>query len=125
MGTALTEAQLQRLKRYTQRFILALDSDAAGDQATLRGLDVARQVMDREVVPVPTARGLIRFEDRLAADIRIISLPPGQDPDEVIREDPANWARLVAAAKPVAELALRVVTMTDTSRREGRQQRNC
>jgi DNA primase len=103
MGTALTEAQLQQLKRHTQRFILALDSDAAGDQATLRGLEVARQVLDHEVVPVPTARGLIRFEDRLAADIRILSLPPDQDPDEVIREDPAHWARLVVAAKPVMD----------------------
>jgi DNA primase len=103
MGTALTEAQLQRLKRYTQRFILALDSDVAGGQATLRGLDVARRVMDREVVPVPTAQGLIRFEDRLAADIRIVSLPKGRDPDEVIREDPARWAELIAGARPVMD----------------------
>jgi len=103
MGTALTEAQLRLLKRHTQRFILALDSDVAGDQATLRGLDVARQVMDREVVPVPTARGLIRFEERLAADIRIVSLPPGQDPDEVILESPSRWARLIAQAKPVMD----------------------
>lgn len=103
MGTALTEAQLRLLKRYTQRFILALDSDAAGDQATLRGLDVARQVADREVVPVPTPRGLIRFEDRLAADIRIVALPPGRDPDEVIREDASRWERLVEQAKPVME----------------------
>jgi DNA primase len=103
MGTALTEAQLRRLKRHTQRFILALDSDVAGDQATLRGLDVARQVMDREVVPVPTPRGLIRFEDRLAADIRIVSLPAGRDPDEVIRESPSRWAQLMATAKPVMD----------------------
>ncbi len=103
MGTALTEAQLRLLKRHTQRFVLALDSDVAGDQATLRGLDVARQVMDREVVPVPTARGLIRFEERLAADIRIVSLPPGQDPDEVILESPTRWARLIAQAKPVMD----------------------
>jgi len=111
MGTALTEAQLQRLTRHSQRFILALDSDVAGDQATLRGLDVARQVMDHEVAPpVHTARGLIRFEDRLAADIRIISLPPDQDPDEVIREDPAYWAQLVAAAKPVMDYYLEALT---------------
>jgi DNA primase len=103
MGTALTEAQLRRLKRHTQRFVLALDSDLAGDQATLRGLDVARQVMDREVVPVPTARGLIRFEERLAADIRIVSLPPGRDPDEVIRESPSRWAQLIGQAKPVID----------------------
>ncbi len=103
MGTALTEAQLKLLKRHTQRFVLALDSDVAGDQATLRGLDVARQVMDREVVPVPTPQGLVRFEERLAADIRIVSLPPGQDPDEVILESPSRWARLIAQAKPVMD----------------------
>lgn len=103
MGTALTEAQLRLLKRSTQRIVLALDSDAAGDQATLRGLDMARQVMDREVVPVPTARGLIRFEERLAADIRIVSLPTGQDPDEVIRESPGRWLQLIAEAKPVMD----------------------
>jgi DNA primase len=103
MGTALTEAQLRLLKRYTQHFILALDSDVAGDQATLRGLDVARRVMDREVVPVPTPRGLIRFEDQLAADIRILSLPAGRDPDEVINESPARWAQLMANAKPVMD----------------------
>jgi DNA primase len=111
MGTALTEAQLQRLKKHTQRFVLALDSDTAGDRATLRGLDVARQVMDHEVVPVPTPRGLIRFEDRLAADIRIVSLPEGQDPDEVIRNDPSAWAQLIAQAKPVMDYYLDVLTV--------------
>ncbi len=103
MGTALTEAQLKLLKRHTKRFVLALDSDVAGDQATLRGLDLAREVMDREVVPVPTPQGLIRFEERLAADICIVSLPPGHDPDDVIRESPSRWAQLIAQAKPVME----------------------
>jgi len=110
MGTALTEAQLKLLKRHTQRFILALDSDAAGNQATLRGLDVARQVMDHKVVPVPTARGLIRFEDRLAADIHILSLPEKRDPDEVIREDPARWAQLIAQAQPVMDYYFQALT---------------
>lgn len=110
MGTALTEAQLARLKRHTQQFVLALDSDVAGDRATLRGLDVARQVMDREVIPVPTARGLIRFEERLAADIRIMSLPPGRDPDEVIRESPSRWAQLVSQAKPVMDYYFNALT---------------
>ncbi len=110
MGTALTESQLKLLKRHTRRFILALDSDLAGDQATLRGLDVARQVMDREVVPVPTPRGLIRFEERLAADIRIVSLPPGRDPDEVIRESPSRWVQLIARAKPVMDYYFAALT---------------
>jgi len=43
MGTALTEKQLRELSRSTSRFILALDSDAAGDQATLRGLHLIRE----------------------------------------------------------------------------------
>jgi DNA primase len=110
MGTALTEAQLRLLKRFTQRFVLALDSDVAGDQATLRGLDVARQVADREVVPVPTPRGYIRFEERLAADIRIVSLPLGRDPDEVIRDSPARWAQMMAQAKPVMDYYFQALT---------------
>lgn len=110
MGTALTEAQLRRLKRYTQRIILALDSDTAGDQATLRGLDVARQVMDHETVPVLTARGMLRFEDRLAADIRIATLPDGLDPDEVIRENPSRWAQLIAQAKPLMDYYFEALT---------------
>lgn len=110
MGTALTEAQLRLLKRHARRFILALDADVAGDQATLRGLEVARQVIDREMVPVPTPRGLIRFEERLAADIRIVSLPPGRDPDEVIRDSPAHWAQLIAQARPVMDFYFQALT---------------
>jgi DNA primase len=110
MGTALTEQQLKLLKRYTSRFALALDPDAAGDQATLRGLDMARQVMDRDVIPVRTANELLRFGDRLAADIQIMALPPGRDPDEVIRDDPAEWARLVAQAKPIMDYYFQTLT---------------
>ena len=71
MGTALSDHQLRRLKRYTRRIVLALDPDAAGDQATLRGLEVARQTMDREADPVFDARGLLGHEARLQADIRV------------------------------------------------------
>jgi DNA primase len=66
--------------------------------------------MDRRVVPVPTPRGLIRFEDQLAADIRILSLPAGRDPDEVIRERPTRWAQLMANAKPVMDYYFGVLT---------------
>lgn len=110
MGTALTEAQLGLLKRMTKNFALALDADAAGDQATLRGLAVARETLDREVVPVPTPRGLIRYESRLDANISIISLPPGQDPDDVIRESPEGWQQLVDQALPVVDYYFQVVT---------------
>jgi DNA primase len=101
MGTALTEHQLRLLKRLTQRIILALDPDAAGDKATLRGLQIARQVMDRETEPIFDAHGLMTHETRLQADIRITTLPPGKDPDDVVRNDPAEWQRIMDSAKPV------------------------
>lgn len=103
MGTALTEPQLKLLKRYTQNFVLALDSDTAGDAATLRGINVARTALDREIVPRPTARGLIRFEERLKADIRIATLPPGKDPDDLLREDLEAWRDIVTRAVPVVD----------------------
>ena len=101
MGTALTEHQLRMLKRLTQRFILALDPDSAGDKATLRGLQLARQTMDRETEPVFDARGLIAHESRLQADIRVSTLPEGMDPDEVVRRDPAEWQGILDHAKPI------------------------
>jgi DNA primase len=110
MGTALTEAQLKLLKRHTQRFVLALDADAAGEHATLRGLDVARQVADREVFPVVTPRGLIQYEERLVADIRIAAMPPGLDPDQVILESPARWAQIIAQAKPIMDFYFQALT---------------
>src|SRR5690606_30118324 len=73
MGTALTETQLGLLKRYTRRFVIALDADAAGVQATMRSLQVARQSLDREVEVRFDARGLIRHEGRLKADIRVVT----------------------------------------------------
>ncbi|MGB9879380.1 MAG: DNA primase, partial [Anaerolineae bacterium] len=91
MGTALTEKQVRVIKKLTKKLVLALDADAAGDQATIRGLEVAKEALDRRAVPVPTWRGLIRYEDQLDAEIRVAMLPPGQDPDEVIKENAANW----------------------------------
>lgn len=101
MGTALTEQQLFLLKRFSRRIILALDSDAAGAQATLRGLQIARQAMDHVSDPVFDARGLIGHETRLQADIRVSSLPADLDPDEVVGRDPAEWEALIAGARPI------------------------
>jgi DNA primase len=101
MGTALSEAQLRLLKRFTRRIVLALDADAAGDKATLRGLQVARQALEHTSEPVFDARGLLSHEARLQADIRVATLPAGLDPDDVVLRDPAEWERLIAEARPV------------------------
>jgi DNA primase len=103
MGTALGEQQLKQLKRLSNRIVLALDADAAGDRATLRGLEVARQSLDREADPVFDARGLLRNEGRLQADIRVTTLPEGKDPDEIVIENPAAWPVLLQNARPIVE----------------------
>ncbi len=101
MGTALTEHQLRLLKRFSRRMILALDADAAGDKATIRGVEVARQALDREADPVFNARGLLGSEARLKADIRVTTLPDGLDPDEVVAAEPGEWERIVSEARPI------------------------
>jgi DNA primase len=101
MGTALTEHQLYLLKRFTRRIVLALDPDAAGDKATLRGLQIARQAMDREKDPVFDARGLLGYEARLQADIRVTTLPAGMDPDDVVNRDPKEWEAILGNARPI------------------------
>ncbi len=110
MGTALTETQLRTLSRLTKRFALALDSDAAGSAATLRGLETARAALDREVKPVPIGPGLIRFESSLKVDLRIVTLPPGKDPDEIIRESREAWDTLLAQAIPLVDYYFQIVT---------------
>ncbi len=101
MGTALSEHQLAILKRYTHKLVIAMDSDAAGQKATLRGLQVARETLDRSTDPVFNARGLLRQEARLQADIRVLTLPEGMDPDDVVNQDPAGWQKLVEEARPI------------------------
>ncbi|MCB9420864.1 MAG: DNA primase [Ardenticatenaceae bacterium] len=110
MGTALTEPQLRQLKRYTKRFILALDADAAGQKATMRGLQVARETLDREVEVKFDARGLVHHEGRLQADIRIVTLPEGNDPDKIIRTDATAWPKLLEQAQPVVAYVIKMAT---------------
>jgi DNA primase len=101
MGTALTEHQLRLLKRFTRRIVLALDPDTAGQKAVLRGLDAARQAMDRENELGFDARGLLREEARLQADLRVAAIPDGLDPDEIVARDKEEWGRLIEKAKPI------------------------
>jgi len=101
MGTALTEVQMRMLKRFTRNFILALDPDAAGQKATLRGLEVAREALDHNTDPVFDARGLLHHESRLQADLRVSTLPDELDPDEIVLRDPNEWEQIIKTAKPI------------------------
>ncbi len=77
-GTALTEAHLRLLKRYTSNLAFAFDADAGGMAAAKRGVDLARQ---------------------MGFSIRMIFLPDGaKDPDECIRKDVNAWKEAIAHA---------------------------
>ncbi len=95
MGTALTEDQMRLLKRFTRRIVLALDADAAGEKATLRGLEIARQALDHSEEISFNPRGLLRYEARLEADVRVTTIPEGMDPDEIVLRDPEEWRKIV------------------------------
>ena len=101
MGTALTEDQLRLLKRSTRRIVLALDPDIAGQKAVLRGLDAARSAMDKEGELAFDARGLLRNESRLQADLRVAAIPDDLDPDEIVARDKEEWKRIIENAKPI------------------------
>lgn len=95
MGTALTEHQLKLIApKWAKRIILALDSDAAGQSATMRSLEVARGALQAD------------YAGRLSVEIRILSIPEAKDPDDLIREQPEQWARLIDAAESVADYVI-------------------
>jgi DNA primase len=74
MGTALTEAQLKELGRLTRRIFLCFDSDAAGEDATLRGMELAA---------------------KQSFDVRVVALPSGKDP----ADDPTGFEEHLGAAE--------------------------
>ena len=63
MGTALTEPQVKELRRLTSHLYLCFDADAAGEAATVRGMELA---------------------DRAGFDVRIVPLPAGKDPADAV-----------------------------------------
>jgi DNA primase len=77
MGTALTANQLRELSRLTQRIFLCFDSDAAGEEATLRGMELA------------VSQGF---------EVRVVALPKGKDP----ADDPAGFEERLGAAESYA-----------------------
>lgn len=89
MGTALTKEQARILKRQTEKVIICYDGDAAGQIATLRGLDILY------------GEGL---------DVKVVSLPEGLDPDDVIKTHGKEYfVSLLDKALPLTEYKLKLI----------------
>ena len=108
MGTALTERQVGMLRAAAGRFVLALDPDVAGQEATLRSLEASWKVLERHQVGSGFRAVGAMFQAR-KLELAIAALPTGQDPDTLIRRDPGEWKRTVAEAKPYVEFMIRAI----------------
>ncbi|NIA10023.1 MAG: DNA primase, partial [Nitrospiraceae bacterium] len=81
-GTALTLYQLRVLKRYSSNLLVAFDMDIAGEAATKRGIDLAQ---------------LLGF------DIRVVRLPYGKDPAEIILKKEKEWKAAINGAVSILD----------------------
>lgn len=108
MGTALTALQVAQVRRLTQDVIMALDADAAGQQATLRSLESSWQVFQNR--QVAQSGGTSIFQRREDLNLRVAVLADGKDPDEVIRHSPERWSELLEQAVPLFDYLLPAVT---------------
>ena len=119
MGTALTETQVDSIRRLTGRVTMALDQDAAGQQATLRSLESSWRIYQSRVAG--QSRGTTLMNRPEIPEIRIAAMPPGQDPDDVIHRSPVEWSRLVDEAKPLLEFLISATTASiDRSTAQGK-----
>jgi DNA primase len=94
MGTALTERHLRELGRLTKRLYLCFDADAAGQDATLRGMELAAE------------RGF---------EVKIVALPQGQDPADA----PEGFADRLSGAESYLVYRVRLAIERSADRQEG------
>ena len=101
MGTALTEAQIQKLSRLLApdgHVVLMLDGDKAGRSATMK--DIALFMFSQANL---SDVALLSQRD---VDVRVARLPDGEDPDTFAQRDREALARCVRAAKPALDYVL-------------------
>ncbi len=98
MGTALTDEQVALLRARAERIVLALDADAAGQEAMRRRLwAVADSV---------TGSGAPAWARERSGDLArwgVVTLRDGKDPDEIIRAEPGKWRTLIAEPTPILD----------------------
>jgi len=114
LGTALTPQQVALITRYAKRIALAYDVDAAGEKAGTFGA-TALEALIRQLAGGDTGVEL--------DDVRVVRLPEGRDPDEVVRDEPDRWREEVRTALPIVDHLLDVHARAHDLRTPGGQAR--
>ena len=121
MGTALTERQVSQLRTLASSFVLALDPDAAGQEATLRSLESSWRIISRQRPPSGSALGGMILREPIT--LRVAPLPAGKDPDTLIRSDREAWERGIEQATPLVEYLIpAMASRFDLSTGQGKAQ---
>jgi DNA primase len=94
LGTALTPGQVALLTRYATKIALAYDVDAAGEKAGTFGA----QALEGLIGQLAVADTGVELDE-----VRVVRLPDGKDPDEVLRETPDRWREEVRTAQPIVD----------------------
>jgi len=106
LGTAFTPAQLGLLRRYADEVVALFDADAAGQKASSRLEEMMNDVMDLQNLGWSVAR-TGGFEKAGHLPIRVALLPPGHDPDSLLRaEGAAALTARLDAARPLLSFVL-------------------
>ena len=101
-GTALTEPHLKTLSRFTGDIRLCFDADKAGLNATERAIPIA---------------------SRVKVSLSIIDIPSGKDPDELIKQDPEIWKKVIQQPQYALDwLMERYKKLLDVTSAQGKRQ---
>ncbi len=104
-GTSIVDKQLAITKNLTRNLMLALDADTAGEEAVSR----SGEMVDKMLPVPPSLYGWVKYEDAHNAEVKILVLPQGKDPDELIKDNPAQWQKLILDAKPMVDFIFETV----------------
>jgi DNA primase len=96
MGTSLTRHQAVMLEGVAKEVVLALDPDAAGQEATLRSLESSWQVLQRR--PMVQSRSATLYERPHGPTLKVAPLPDGIDPDEIVLKSHDEWSGIINGA---------------------------
>jgi DNA primase len=130
MGTSVTEKQVNVLKKLSKTMIFALDADIAGTEAMLLAEKTSTEALNEDSIPIyyqdperpsqPLNEAQFRRSQKYSrivayagisdVEVKVLILPQGKDPDDVIKDDAEIWRQLSAEALPIMDYTFNMIT---------------